>query len=253
MSTQKRSHGIRLKIERAKEHIRSLDVAIQQFIASNPYTLGAKPHHIAAIHHTTLYIAAVKPVPEHLPLIVGDAIHNLRSALDHIIWQLVEVGGGTPNRDTYFPISESAQQYKSAIGKGEIQKIASDAREIIQSVQPYVTFDQTLWLIHQLDIVDKHRLLLTVATAMDKWLVDVASGVTLHFDEHRFVALVVGNEITNLPTSTYEQQKHEDFKLGVDITFGETQIPEGELVLYTLNKMVDFVDGLLSRFERFLN
>jgi hypothetical protein len=59
------------------------------------------------------------------------------------------------------------------VGKGEMQKIAPDARNIIQSVQPYVTLEQTLWLIHQLDIVDKHRRLLTIVATMDKWGVDL--------------------------------------------------------------------------------
>ena len=252
MSTQSRIHGIRLKIEWAKKHIRYLDTAIQAFVLNKPYSLGAKPHPVAAIEHTTLYVAEVKPVPDEISLIVGDAIHNLRSALDHLMWQLVEAGGGTPDRNTYFPICESAQQYASAMGNREIQKITPDARNIIASVQPYVTFDQTLWLIHQLDIFDKHRLLLTVVAAMDKWGVDAAKGITMWFDGYRYIPLVVGYEITNLPTSTYERQTHEDFKLGLEIAFGESEIPEGELVLYTLNKMANFVEGFVSKLERFL-
>ena len=117
------------------------------------------------------------------------------------MWQLVEAAGGTPDKSTYFPICGTPQQYASAVGKGEMQKIAPDARNIIQSVQPYVTLEQTLWLIHQLDIVDKHRLLLTIVATMDKWGVDLAEGIKLWFDEHsRFVPLVVGKEIANLPT-----------------------------------------------------
>jgi hypothetical protein len=131
MSTQNRIHGIRLKIERAKKHIRDLDTAIQAFVLNKPYRLEVKPHPIAEIQHTTLYVAEIKPVPQEISLIVGDAIHNLRSALDHLAWQLVEAGGGTPDRNTYFPICDSAQQYASAMGNREIQKIAPEARNII--------------------------------------------------------------------------------------------------------------------------
>src|SRR5579864_4992836 len=102
MSTQDRIHGIRLKIERAKEHIRDLDAAIKRFVQEQPYTLGAKPHRIPEIEHTTLYVAEVKPIPDCISLIVGDAIHNLRSALDHLMWQLVEAAGGSPDRNIYF-------------------------------------------------------------------------------------------------------------------------------------------------------
>jgi hypothetical protein len=106
--------------------------------------------------------------------------------------------------------------------------------------------------------VDKHRLLLTIVATMDKWGVDLAAGIKLWFDEHsRFVPLVVGKEITNLPTSTYERQSHQDFQLGLDVAFGEAEIPEGELVLYTLNKMVNFIGAysgdVNGRFQRDVN
>jgi hypothetical protein len=251
MSTQSRIHGIRLKIEWAKKHIRDLDTAIQAFVLNKPYRLGAKPHPVAAIEHTTLYVAEVKPVPDEISLIVGDAIHNLRSALDYLMWQLVEAGGGIPDRNIYFPIAESAKQYKSSIRNREIQKIAPDALHIIGSVQPYQTDDQTLWLLHKLDIIDKHRLLLTVTASMDKWGVDIAKGINIWFNENRFIPLIAGYEVVNIPTSTYNKADH-NFQLGVDVAFGESEIPEGELVFYTLNKMADFVDGLASKLEKFL-
>jgi len=150
-------------------------------------------------------------------------------------------------------VSDTPLKYASAIGKGELRHIAQGALDIIQSVQPYVTLDQTLWLLHQLDIVDKHRLLLTAVTAMDKWGVDVARGMTLWFNDHRFVPLEVGYGITNIPTSTYQRQAHEDFQLGADIAFGESEIPEGELVLYTVTKLADFVEDLVVQFEPFLD
>jgi hypothetical protein len=251
MSTQSRIHGIRLKIERAKKHVRDLDSCIKSFLAKKPYTLAAKPHPIAEIRHTTLYVAHVDPVPDDISLIVGDAIHNLRSALDYLMWQLVEAGGGVPDRNIYFPIAETAQQYQSAIGNREIQKITPNALHIISSVQPYQTLDQTLWLLHQLDIIDKHRLLLTVTASMDKWGVDLAKGSNIWFNEDRFIPLIAGYEVVNIPTGTYNKPDQE-FQLGVDIAFGESEIPEGELVLYTLNKMADFVNGLASKFEGFL-
>jgi hypothetical protein len=256
MSTARRIDRVRLKIERAKKHVRDADIAIRAFLDDKPYTIGVKPHRVPEIRHTTLYVASVKAVPDEITLMVGDAIHNLRSALDHVMWQLVEAAAGKPNRDTYFPIivdgPKAAQQFASAIGRGEIQKIAPEALKIIEEAQPYKTLDQNLWLLHQLDIVDKHRLLLTVAAHMDKWGVDVAAGTTIWFDEYRFIPLVEGYEITSIPTATYERQSHEDFQLGAEVAFGESELPEGELVLPTLNKFAELIDGIVSRFDPFL-
>lgn len=247
-----RTLPIRLKIERAKKHISDLDIAVQGFVDSKPYRIGTKPHPIAAIEHTTLFIAGVRSVPDNLTLILGDAIHNLRSALDHLAWQLVEAGGGQPDDRTAFPICETPQQYASALGRGELKRMRMGAEKVLCAVQPYNTLDQNLWLLHRLDIVDKHRLLLAVVSSMDSFGVQFATGHTISFGRDRFVPLKVGDEVTNLPTSTYERQADEDFKLGLDITFGESEVAEGELVLDTAKKLLDLVDGIVGSFEPFL-
>ena len=54
-----------------------------------------------------------QPIPEDFPLIIGDTLQNLRTALDHLVWQLILSNGGTPNVNSAFPISKSAQHYKS--------------------------------------------------------------------------------------------------------------------------------------------
>src|SRR5690606_21763862 len=40
----------------------------------------------------------------YVSAIVGDVLHNLRSALDQLAWQLVLFDGGTPNQLTTFPV-----------------------------------------------------------------------------------------------------------------------------------------------------
>lgn len=250
----KRIIGIRLKVERAKKHIFGLETLIRDFTQSEPYTIGAKPHPVKEIEHTTLYVASVEGIPNEIPLIIGDAIHNLRCSLDHLIWQLVEAGGGTPNRDTYFPICDkSTQQYASAIVKGEIHKIGIGAEKILSMVQPYLSGDNTLSLIHALDICDKHRLLLAVALGFGKWGVNISTlRHTFWVPESGLVPLEAGQDIVSIPTSTYNQQPHQDFKLAVDIAFGEPGILHGKSVLKTLNYMADFTDTIITQFEQFL-
>jgi hypothetical protein len=46
----------------------------------------------------SLYVSDVKSVPDDISPIIGDAIHNLRTALDYLMWQLVESGGGVPDK-----------------------------------------------------------------------------------------------------------------------------------------------------------
>jgi hypothetical protein len=243
---------VRLKIVRAKKHIVELHDRVALFADDHPYEIGAKPHAVPEIHHTTLYVKSVKPVPEDLSPIIGDVVHNLRSALDHLAWQLVDAGGGTPNKDTYFPICRTASQYASAVDKGEINNMRKGADRVLLAVQPYTSGDDTLLHVHELDRFDKHRVLITTGTAFGEWSVEVGGGIKIPFQEWTKIPLVVGYEIVNIPTDTYNRQPHEIFKLGVDVMFGESEVVKGEPVLPTLQQMSGFVDSVIGLFEEFL-
>lgn len=240
MNSKSRIDAIRLKSERAKEHIRNLDARIAEFRDRHPYEIAAKPHPVAQIEHTTLYVKSLSSPPTDLGLIIGDVVHNLRSAFDHLAWHLVERGGGTPNKDTYFPICwnpKGAEKFASACGKGEIKKIPKGAEKLLLDVQPYMSGDDTLRVIHELDIHDKHRLLITVATGYKEWSVTVGGGVVIPFEQWNVVPLEAGDHITNLPTSTYEREPHENYKLRIEVAFGQTEIVERKAVLPTLRNL----------------
>jgi hypothetical protein len=242
---------IRLKVERAKEHIADLDDAIRRFGESEPYEISTKEK--TAIEQTAFYVAKINPVPDHISLILGDAVHNLRSALDHLAWQLVEAGGGVPDRDTMFPIYQTPKRYAAVLKGGKIKGAHPGAVKLISAMQPYPTRDQTLWEINRLDIVDKHQLIVTVTLLYKGWKVDtLASGHVLEFPQEAPYSLVAGDELFNLPTSTYKRENHKNFKFSVDVAFGESEIVAGKPTLETVKKMADFVDGLVTQFEVFL-
>ena len=242
---------IRLKVERAKEHIADLDNAIRRFSESDPYEISTKEK--KAIEHIAFYVAKINPVPDHISLILGDAVHNLRSALDHLAWQLVEAGGRIPDRDTMFPICQIPKNYAAALKGGKIKGVHPNAEKLISAMQPYPTRDQTLWEINRLDIGDKHQLIVTVALLYKGWAVNtLASGNVLEFPQGAPYPLVAGDELFNLPTSTYIREDHKNFNLSVDVAFGESEIVAGKPILETVKKMADFVDGLVTQFEVFL-
>jgi hypothetical protein len=108
-----------------------------------------------------------------------------------------------------------------------------------------------VWL-HDLDRIDKHRLLIAVASTMDKWGVDVMKGCTMWFDENRFYPLEVGYEVVNIPNSTYKATAPGSFSLNVDVAFGKPEIANDYLVLDLLRKMEKTVEDVLAKFEPFL-
>src|SRR5258708_574746 len=97
---------IRPKTKRAYKHIRELQTAILAFKATNPHEVSAKrdPQTRKVIY----YVHKADPLPDDIALIAGDALQNLRSAVDHLAYQLVLSAGGTPDIQTSFPIFDTS-------------------------------------------------------------------------------------------------------------------------------------------------
>jgi hypothetical protein len=148
---------VSIKLNRAYKHILDLDIQVRDFLEGRPYV--ARPEHDAKSRKRTFYFQERHPVTTDIVATFGDAVHNLRSALDHLVWQLVEANGGKPNSKTEFPIFENAKEYV-AKKAGKIQGIGNKAIDLIDSIGPYKERRISLWWLHKLDILDKHRTLL---------------------------------------------------------------------------------------------
>ncbi len=74
--------GPRAKIERAKEHLADLKLEIGGFIAGDPYKFRVHDDPDGTRH---LILESRKPIPLRWSAIVGDIVHNSRSALDLLV------------------------------------------------------------------------------------------------------------------------------------------------------------------------
>jgi len=72
------------KVERAEKHIEDLLLACEAFFDSKPYEIEIKvdPDKSERSYH----LVRMAEVPDEIMLICGDAIHNLRSALDYLAY-----------------------------------------------------------------------------------------------------------------------------------------------------------------------
>ena len=119
-----------------------------------------------------------------LAVLLGDAIHNLRSALDHLLWQLVVLDSGKDGTtETQFPIESSGSRYWS-IGKDgldslrdrRLRGLSKEHKAMIDTCQPYrirgqagvpTTAIDPLATLQDLSNHDKHRLLHILIFAVD--------------------------------------------------------------------------------------
>jgi hypothetical protein len=105
-------------------------------------------------------------------LLIGDIAHNARSALDHLVWQLVILSGNRPTRDNQFPIFQVEKDYWEIPKDHSLSNrdrmlggVSEEYRAIIDGIQPYtVAADgedpsaNFLARLSWLNNVDKHRL-----------------------------------------------------------------------------------------------
>src|ERR1700722_10023534 len=116
------------KLERANHHISDLKSAVSKFLNSGPYkTVG----YIDSDGRPTYCVANVSPIDHIIPVIVGDAIQNLRAALDYISCSLWSRTNSGECKRVYFPVA-SASDYKTK-GLGKIKGMGQDAIDAISA------------------------------------------------------------------------------------------------------------------------
>jgi len=263
MTADERLASARLKVERAKEHIRNVAIAIAGFLDTNPYVVGTKRN--PQTRQLIYYVTSIKDVPLIVAAIAGDAFHNLRSALDHLAYQLLLVGTGKEHfaHQVNFPFARDADRYKAESPR-KVKGMRPEAVKAINEVEPYKGGKgERLWVLDRLDNVDKHRLVITVGSRFRSFDVvphmaslspAIFKGVT------PLPSMFIRPAETGFPLKAgYElfidapdAEVNQNLKFKFDVAFGEPGILEGESLIETLHQLANLVDGLLTSFRPLL-
>lgn len=181
-----RLNGILAKIERANEHRDSLDAYITEMfsIEANCPTIGVKFK-----PETGEHVVYVSRMPETMSTIVirigvllGDVAHNLRSALDHLAFQLALRNNdghltAAQERRVQFPIEDEPAAFERRCAgpraAGWIADVHPDDQAILKRFQVFNRIDgylrepyiHPLGALRDLSNHDKHRLVTTVGAA----------------------------------------------------------------------------------------
>jgi hypothetical protein len=157
--------GAYSKIDPAVDHFNQIDIAIgKTFLADN--NVGAARHELKADSQEIIVsLAEQAPLDPHLAHMVGDCVHNARSVLDHLVYQLALLNEAPKEAatKTSFPICLTSKEFRNATNGKVAPFIKVPALTEIEKFQPYKTEDNErdiLWILGQLDIIDKHRLLI---------------------------------------------------------------------------------------------
>jgi hypothetical protein len=102
--------GCRAKLGRARSHFEALASRVGNFFARQRYIVSVERH-----DDGKQYIARLVKPPEipaiEWALLIGDCIHNARSAPDYLVWELA--GADPDDRTTMFPIFLTPEGYRA--------------------------------------------------------------------------------------------------------------------------------------------
>ncbi|MGA2325430.1 MAG: hypothetical protein ABSH05_04015 [Bryobacteraceae bacterium] len=205
----------KLKIERANQHILELNTALNEFIGTDFYSLGVAKDPQTGNH--VLKFGITKSLPERLPLIIGDALHNLRSALDFIASELVRRANGSM-KYIKFPIRDTRKEVEAALLRGEIRVAHPDVITcILDEIKPYKGGNDALCALHDLDIADKHLLLIPVVSVAALTHVHARAGNSV-FEDCTFT--VIGGRDSNILAMPKEFQMQGQGQPVFTVVFG---------------------------------
>jgi hypothetical protein len=239
------------KVARAKEHVENLKLAVRAFLDEGPYLTMAYDEQETG--DRVVRLNASLEIPLRISIIVGDVIHNLRSGLDHLAWQICLACNGTPDRNTCFPVFEEKPTNIEAEIERKIPSARPEVIGLIRDLEPYKRGKgEKLSQLHQLNLIDKHRLL--VATGNCNFHINVAGVVPIEsFFPNikrpllglppRGVALKHGDELIRVPKAK-RPAGYKDPQFIFMVALGE--VCEGEPIVPAMEKFIDASAGVID-------
>jgi hypothetical protein len=171
------------KLQRGIEHVRTLLDEVRSYEKADAYLFSSE-REISSETEVVYRCFATRQVamPMHWPLLAGEAIQNLRSALDHLVY---EKSGG--KNSTSFPIFTDRKEYEEK-APGRLKGVPEEIRAQIAEFQPFRFMPEDarhhpLAQLSSLSNRDKHRVLSTVASAVAREGVGIPEGVDLKWDD----------------------------------------------------------------------
>jgi hypothetical protein len=257
--------GCYIKLLRAREHLTTLRETIDS-LGPHPYEI-VEERNLQTLDRDfrlvgTADIQVFRRRIPMLPVIVGDVIHQVRSSLDHAVWQIAKPA---IEKKTAFPIclheSGSGSTFygsskEPGVGLRCLKNVSQPAFEYIESIQPYKRLGEQdeLWLLDELWNKDKHRALIVLdrPTWRDTFIISTANGRDLYDGE-------IKPNPTDDPDILLRLDSKSDSEVSFNpnpplhVNFGEAGPLNGRAVVQVLVELHRYVTGIvLPGLERFV-
>lgn len=242
----------KIKLEHAKKLLIQFANEYKKFITANYQLIKEDDKTTGGL---SIRVRVKKNIPDDWSTTIGDIIHNTRSSLDLLVTDLLIANGKEPTNKSAFPIFETEREFqKSAPTK--VDGIQKEACALIEEIKPYKEGNLQLWQLHQLDIVDKHRIIIPV--------VNENKAVVIDFGAH--MKQLFGDKVGNVPSMPIgirpaEREIHDGMVLftgdkthtvptfDFELVFGKGDLLAGEPISESLNGFLSLVESIINKFE----
>src|SRR5262245_3975100 len=121
------------KLKRAEQHIEQLQIEINDLVNSAPYQTisDTDPE---TLEDFKKMLSRIR-VPPRISILAGEAIHQTRSSLDHLVSALITINGKVTSNHTQFPIYpyRPSTEDEAARYAGQISGVTPSAKALIDN------------------------------------------------------------------------------------------------------------------------
>lgn len=253
------------RLERAYKHLDDLHVEIGKFLNEDPNFMVVYNDDIEEAGKRRVDVVNTGDTTT-IALIAGDAIHNLRSALNYLYVSLARHAprrrDGTPEfsdgalHQIQFPAPKTPEIYRRSEARGQIERMGQDILKMFDALYADDRACKTLWRLNALSNTDKHRTLVGVGTKGHGWravkhvapppvaptgnegpaeTIKAALALPFPLPKHTVIA--------GIPDADAGDDMHVTF----EVAFNQSGI-EGEPVIETLDDMFYLAHAVISAF-----
>ncbi len=148
----------RLKLERGLHFISHISDTLNEYRAADNFQVTG-----GGYSKDNLSLSLRANIPMSVMLSFGDAIHNMRSALDHVAYSFCKLDGSSlPERKIAFPFGYCRREFEDKVKKLDL-KYEARKRFLQLEVFPFGA-GQGILALNKIDNIDKHRIIPVAVT-----------------------------------------------------------------------------------------
>ena len=225
----------------------SLSVRVEIWLAEN-MEMVIKDQPAPATYNVIVAIPK-EPLPRAFNVEIGAYINTIRSGLDILATVIANRYGIARPEDAYFPVAKSGAAFASGNYKGSkfVKALPPAECAIIEALTPYKGGNDLLWLLHDLDIMRKHRRLLGFGINPERFHL-IGTDVRYNFAPVASGGLRVDDQETILGMIA-KGAPHYDMKIASYVTIYETGFAPKPVVA-TLNEFASLATAIIKLFDR---